>query len=1087
MNKYNIFGYPGPKGDSAYRVAVKNGFVGSEEDWLASLEGAVGPQGPAADANVISQSFASLNHTHGNIYTASISGSDLTNSFASSGITLGIPKWLTTAATGGAAGDWTTATKTGSDIQISTGATNTLYYANFLTTAATGGAGGGDWATSSITGSGISIVTGAATNTLQYGAFLTTAQSPGEYLTTAAQSVHTHDYQSTGNYLTTAAVSNHTHSDLYQSTGAYLTTAANSTHVHNLNEIDALTDDKTFFMNTRQLQFQWGTNMTTFTTAVNRQGLFEIDIAGGTNFATNSTYHAEGLHIHQSVNNPYIHLVHIEADGTNAIPLHIEASGSIGVEINTPIKYDGGSVPMILGTSQSNSVANLNVNYLQNKVSSDFAASGHTHSDLYIAKGDSTAYQTATLASTFAQTANVMLTGERANYYYTSNNTLANSTHDHGAFSISATSNSTETVIRVSSNSSGFTFVQPSFLTTAAGSGHTHSDLYLPVGNSTQWATGTLSSALMPLSYSSGFQTATLATKFLTTAAAEGHTHGAGATASTAGSDLIVTTASNSWQFGVPKWLTTAAPTGHTHSDLYLPVGNSTQWATGTLSSALMPLSYSSGFQTGTLSSALMPLSYSSGFQTATLATKFLTTAAAADHTHGAGSTASTAGVDLKFSTASNGWTLGVPAWITTGGAGGGIAASLSGNSTSAGGGYSNITSGTMILAGGDNITLSQNASRITIIGASANGPASIYFADGNGISWGSSSNGSSTTISASSYVGSGVNVAGSDASTVTNGVVQFANANNVSFGLNGSTMTASVQDGRLGFYEPYVQTNTTGLVPGQSSWYFAPFVVPGGISGGRINFLISNTSTAGIMMDITAAYASNSIGGKNQSYTQLISAALYSQGAGANSTRLESFWGNTWSYGITHKLSVNIGAANSVLAYNSCSISYVNDIGSNGATSASQFASASSSNATNTSLASDALKSVGVSIRNMLSNQLKVPVAFNTSISEGNYWLGVMHYTTHNTATSGASFPGASALMMSNINLLGIQRAAVASYRGFGNTASNASDNAFFGAGVVYTVQSAAAPQYVTTGDIKTIANGVIPYFNFERRGLTN
>lgn len=35
----------GPEGDSAYEVAVNNGFVGTEPEWLASLEGPQGPQG----------------------------------------------------------------------------------------------------------------------------------------------------------------------------------------------------------------------------------------------------------------------------------------------------------------------------------------------------------------------------------------------------------------------------------------------------------------------------------------------------------------------------------------------------------------------------------------------------------------------------------------------------------------------------------------------------------------------------------------------------------------------------------------------------------------------------------------------------------------------------------------------------------------------------------------------------------------------------------------------------------------------------------------------------------------------------------
>lgn len=46
-------GAPGPAGDSAYEVAIANGFVGTQSAWLLSLkgadgsDGAQGPQGPA--------------------------------------------------------------------------------------------------------------------------------------------------------------------------------------------------------------------------------------------------------------------------------------------------------------------------------------------------------------------------------------------------------------------------------------------------------------------------------------------------------------------------------------------------------------------------------------------------------------------------------------------------------------------------------------------------------------------------------------------------------------------------------------------------------------------------------------------------------------------------------------------------------------------------------------------------------------------------------------------------------------------------------------------------------------------------------
>jgi hypothetical protein len=577
------------------------------------------------------------------------------------------------------------------------------------------------------------------------------------------------------------------------------------------------------------------------------------------------------------------------------------------------------------------------------------AASNHTHSDLYQSTG---AYLTTAMAS-----------GAGTNFV------------GLGAYTTASTAGSD---IKITVTSAGLNFGIPKWLTTAMASENT--SLYQGTG------------------------------AYLTTAALSQNTSNyAGVSSgsqSTAGSDVVFTHNTAGLNFGIPKYLTTAQPAGaylttadlSQNSSLYLPIGNSTQWATGTLSSALMPLSYSSGFQTATLATVLMPLANSTksvGLNT---------------------SSSSTSGVDLKFSFNSSGATFSVPAWITTAAAGGGIAASIGGNSTSVGAGYSNITSGTMLIAGGSNITLSQDGSVISIVGA---------------------------------------------------------------------TLT----DGWIGFLEPYVQTNTSAWVPGVGSWYFAPFNLGGAMSGGRLNLFVNNTSTAGINRFVTgASIVSSSSGGKNQSYTYQMSAAIYKQGLGASSTELETVWKNTYSYGLTNRLSVSqSGAASSisVSAYNS--ISYIYDIGSDGATSASQFTSSNFSNGTNTSMASDALDSVGVSIRNMLSNNYKMPIALNTTLTEGNYWLAMMYSTTHATATSGVSFPGASALIMSQLNMVGIARAAMAGYRGWGNTASNASDNAFFGAGVVYTAASASAPDIIRTQDVKTIANGIVPYFNFERRGLTN
>ena len=229
-------------------------------------------------------------------------------------------------------------------------------------------------------------------------------------------------------------------------TGSVQTNYLTGTRSQSLNEIQNPAADAVIFMNTRQLQLQWGSNFTTFTTNANRQGLFEIDIAG--NF-TDSAADLDGVHIHQSTFDPPMHLLHLEADGTNPVPLHITCAGATAALINRPIYYNGGSVPMVLGTSQSNSVQYLNANYVQGKASSDFQSTGAylttaqppgayltTAAQVSHSHGNPTLALTNIAGSTASASSGLTLSlsyPASSNFFATSNNTFANSTHTHGS------------------------------------------------------------------------------------------------------------------------------------------------------------------------------------------------------------------------------------------------------------------------------------------------------------------------------------------------------------------------------------------------------------------------------------------------------------------------------------------------------------------------------------------------------------------------------------------------------------------------------------------------------------------------------
>lgn len=383
--------------------------------------------------------------------------------------------------------------------------------------------GGGEWITATTDGSAINILTGN-TNTLQYGNFLTTysqsthehpyintslqdsffltanstlLQPAGAYLTTAALSDHTHTYQSgsiyfvdsngitwgnstdgisttvtanysqsthshivyqsTGNYLTIAAATDHTHSDLYQSTGAYLTTAMQSAS----SSVFAKTGVTTASTVGTDLVATHDTNGLNLgipkwiTTAAGGAGDgVNIIAAGGSTAASTGTYvfsNSNGISF--SLNGSTITAQHNAYTGTTSGWL--TTAQPVGAYLTTAM------------LSQNTSL------YLSTSQSSLFQ---HTSA-------------TSAITSNAFATSNsnlMMLTGERVNYFYTSDNTFANSTHIHGNVSLSLS----ELSGTYSSASNGLTI---SLTGNAAGGGQTASIAFVD-SNGISWGNSVVGS-----------------------------------------------------------------------------------------------------------------------------------------------------------------------------------------------------------------------------------------------------------------------------------------------------------------------------------------------------------------------------------------------------------------------------------------------------------------------------------------------------------------------------------------------------------------------------------------------------------------
>jgi hypothetical protein len=318
---------------------------------------------------------------------------------------------------------------------------------------------------------------------------------------------------------------------------------------------------------------------------------------------------------------------------------------------------------------------------------------------------------------------------------------------------------------------------------------------------------------------------------------------------------------------------------------------------------------------------------------------------------------------------------------------------------------------------------------------------------------------------------------------------IVFSNSNGVSFGLNGSTMTASAAGGAGGGatlvqFEPFplLQANTTTWLPGIGSWYIQPFVLPQNLAAGRINYLIAKSnSSAGILrLSNGVSFASNTTGTRSMHYVAADTWALYTRGTGANDSILSSIWSNTRAYSITQSVSVILTNASNVRVSASHTVSYIGSIGTDGAYTLTTATASSSASSASVSMATSGLSAHMSSLFNLLSGSMIVNVGITKSLTPGNYWLAGGWSTSQTTGgTSNLDIDP----FVHEVGLLGASSNAQ-SYRGWPQTVSNSSSQWMPGQGV-FSAQSNAAPGTIAFGAIRTFTGNVFQYFNIVQSSL--
>ena len=686
-------------------------------------------------------------------------------------------------------------------------------------------------------GTDLALTLNTSGATIAYPAWLTTAQPPGAYLTTAALSQDSSKYAGTnGSVQTTAGTDLALTLNTSGATIAYpkwLTTAA-------------LSQDSSKYA---------GTGFTTATTAgtnivgtLNTSGLsmgipayLTTTPAGGagTGFTSTST---AGSNVVGTLNSNGLSVgipnYLTTAMASDAVTLsNIMVSADTTSKLGSYIQFvDTGNVSFRWagGAFTSNNAIVGSVVFKVSAGTLGKLATGISFQDSNgVSWGNSAA--TATSISDYAQiTATV-----RTDYAGT-------------ATSVATT---TGTDLSFAANTSGITIAYPKWLTAASGGG-------AGTGFTTATTAGT---AVVGTLDSNGLSMGVPA--YLTTAALSANTSNyAGTNTSlqtTSGTDLKVTLNTTGLTIAYPAWLTTA--TGG---------GGSVNFSAGTTSNNLTQVVFSN----------VHPVSFGLNGSTITASAHPITGSTApgspidgllwwdSSDTHAAfvaagtnGSVATTTGTDLALTLNTSGATIGYPKWITTAMASN--AATISNIKVSAG-------------------TLSQTRSDIT-------------FSDSGGVSWGLNTNGFITATVATNYQSAGAylttaalsgdtskyaGINGSVATTAGTDLALTLNTSGATIGYPKWITTAAQSSGMMSYFENMqagIGAASTTLSAGISAIQVIPFIIPHAIS---VAFLRVPVSMSYVSTEASGTTA-NSTWTVNVSYTD--AAVILTQKAGASSLSL--------------------------------------------------------------------------------------------------------------------------------------------------------------------------------------------------------
>jgi hypothetical protein len=236
------------------------------------------------------------------------------------------------------------------------------------------------------------------------------------------------------------------------------------------------------------------------------------------------------------------------------------------------------------------------------------------------------------------------------------------------------------------------------------------------------------------------------------------------------------------------------------------------------------------------------------------------------------------------------------------------------------------------------------------------------------------------------------------------------------------------------GFYEPFLPlaAASTLTAQGVGTWYLDPFMVPAKIGSGQLNYLAADV--AGFLNG--AVYSAASSGSITRYQTLSTKVAIYNNGTGANSTRLETIWTGEVSVLATWERRIGTTTTSNGTVSNYLSLSFPSQYDASGGVtygSTSQSGTTALGASTGASTIANNLITGAVAY---LSGSKFIPIPFATQLNAGEYYIGVMISST--SSSTGTNY--STGTMFSTQSVFGQVEHINQAYKMVGRSVSNTS-----------------------------------------------